>query len=73
MTPAPGERRIMMPIKLQGHRLSDPVRIFRFRCKRYRLNRMDPKVQSEKAISDCSQSVGPDSDFWKCSLKHQKI
>ena len=73
VTPAGDERRMMMPLKLQGYRLPDPIRIFRFRCRRYRLNRTDPKDKSEKSISDCSQSIGPGSDFWKCSLSFRWI
>ena len=48
MTPALDEGCIMMPVKLQGHRLSDPIRIFWFRCKWYRLNQTDPKSVLEK-------------------------
>ena len=57
MTPALDEGCIMMPVKLQGHRLSDPIRIFWFRCKWYRLNQTDPKSVSEK-IDFQLQSIG---------------
>ena len=55
-----------MSIKLQGHRLSDPIRIFRFRCKRYWFNWTDPKDKSEKIYFQLLQSI---SGTWFRFLK----
>ena len=56
---AANERRIMMFIKLQGHRLSDPIRIVQFQCRQQMvpLKSDGPerlRLREKKSISDCS-------------------